>query len=118
MRACLGARDPSKVLDVGSIPTARSNNVDNLIECATIWTIESGSWARLRLPGVRVVLDNVNRKIHECYEHVEDCKRQADADPAARGDFLIIAEGWLVLARSYEFAERLTQPNAASSASK
>jgi hypothetical protein len=62
------------------------------------------------------VLDNVSRKIRECYEHVEDCERLADAqsDPEARKDFLIIAEGWLVLARSYEFAERI----AASSASR
>jgi hypothetical protein len=57
------------------------------------------------------VLDNVSRKVRECYEHAEDCERLADAqsDPAARKDFLIIAEGWLVLARSYEFAERLTR---------
>jgi hypothetical protein len=54
-------------------------------------------------------LDNVNRKIRECYEHAKDCERQAGAqsDPAVRKDFLIIAEGWLVLARSYEFAVRL-----------
>jgi hypothetical protein len=69
---------------------------------------------QLRLPGVRVVLDNVSRKIRECYEHVEDCERLADAqsDFAARKDFLIIAEGWLVLARSYEFAERIAASSA------
>jgi hypothetical protein len=57
------------------------------------------------------VLDNVSRKICECYEHAEHCERLADAqsDAVARKEFLIIADGWLVLARSYEFAERLTR---------
>jgi hypothetical protein len=59
------------------------------------------------------VLDNVSRKIRECYEHVEDCERlAAQSDPATRKDFLIIAEGWLVLARSYEFAERIAASSA------
>ena len=57
------------------------------------------------------VLDNVTDEIRECYEHAEKCKRLAGAqsDAAARMDYLNLAGGWLVLARSYEFTERLTR---------
>jgi hypothetical protein len=57
------------------------------------------------------VLDNVSAKIRRCHEHAEDCEQLASAqsDPAARKDFLNIAESWLVLARGYEFEERLTR---------
>jgi hypothetical protein len=56
-------------------------------------------------------MDNMSRKIRECYERAKDCARQADAqsDSTTRKEFLIIAEGWLVLARSYEFAKQLTR---------
>jgi hypothetical protein len=71
----------------------------------TAYTVAAG------ICGACVVLDNVSAKIRECYEHAEHCKRLADAesDPAARMDFLRIADGWLVLAISYEFTERLTR---------
>jgi hypothetical protein len=47
-------------------------------------------------------MDNMSRKIRECYEHAEDCERQAAAqsDPTTRKDFHIIAEGWLACTRT------------------
>jgi hypothetical protein len=57
------------------------------------------------------VLDNLSEKIRECYRHAEDCERRAkeQCDPALRQDFLDTARRWTVLARSYEFTDRLSR---------
>jgi hypothetical protein len=48
-------------------------------------------------------------KALECYEHADHCARQAEQqrDPKLREDFRYLERGWLKLARSLEFAERL-----------
>jgi hypothetical protein len=48
-------------------------------------------------------------KIRDCLQHAEDCARQADAqtDPTLKQDFLDTERRWLLLARSYEFTQRL-----------
>jgi hypothetical protein len=57
------------------------------------------------------LLENLSEKIRECYQHAEDCERQAkiQTDPALRQDFLDSAARWIKLAHSYEFTERLTR---------
>jgi predicted DNA-binding transcriptional regulator len=52
-----------------------------------------------------------SEKIRECYRHAEVCKREAAAqtDPVLRKGFLDTAAGWVKLAQSYEFEERLTR---------
>jgi hypothetical protein len=62
------------------------------------------------LAGGRVVLNNVSEQIRECYRRAEECARKAAAqtDPKLKADFLDLERHWLVLARSYDFAERLT----------
>ena len=57
----------------------------------------------------RVVLNNVSEQIRECYRHAEDCARKAAAqtDPELNASFLDLERRWLVLARSYDFTERL-----------
>ena len=56
------------------------------------------------------VLNNLSEQIRDCLEHAEECARRAAAqtDPALRDDFLRLEKRWLELARSMEFAERLT----------
>jgi hypothetical protein len=58
----------------------------------------------------RVVLNNLSEGIRECLQHAEDCARKAatQTDPALRDDFLRLEKRWLDLARSMEFAERLS----------
>ena len=58
----------------------------------------------------RAVLDGISEQIRECYRHAEDCGRKAAAqtDPKIKADFLDLERRWLVLARSYDFTERLT----------
>ena len=55
------------------------------------------------------MLSNVSEQIRECYRHAEDCARKAaaQADPTLKADFLDLERRWLVLARSYDFTERL-----------
>ena len=55
------------------------------------------------------MLSNVSEQIRECYRHAEDCARKAaaQADPILKADFLDLERRWLVLARSYDFTERL-----------
>jgi hypothetical protein len=57
------------------------------------------------------MLENLSANIRECYRHAEDCERRAAAerDPALRNDFLDTARRWIILARSYEFSERLNR---------
>ena len=56
------------------------------------------------------MLKNLSEEICECYRHAEDCARKAAAqtDPTLKADFLDLERRWLVLARSYDFTERLT----------
>jgi hypothetical protein len=56
------------------------------------------------------MLNSMSEQIRECYRHAEDCARKAaaQADPMLKRDFLDLERRWLVLARSYEFTERLT----------
>jgi hypothetical protein len=56
------------------------------------------------------MLNNLSEQIRECLRHAEDCARQAAAQtcPNLREDFLDMERRWLLLARSYEFTERLT----------
>jgi hypothetical protein len=53
---------------------------------------------------------NLSQEIRECYGRAEQCKRLAEGalTPTAKADYLAMAERWLSLARSYEFAERLS----------
>jgi hypothetical protein len=59
------------------------------------------------------VLSNLSEEIRECYRHAEDCalKASAQLDPKRKQDFLDLQQRWLFLARSYKFAERLTEIN-------
>ena len=54
--------------------------------------------------------NNLSEQIRECLEHAEECARKAGAqtDPKIKADFLDLERRWLLLARSYEFTERLT----------
>ena len=54
--------------------------------------------------------NNLSEQIRECLEHAEECARKAAAqtDPKIKADFLDLERRWLLLARSYEFTERLT----------
>ena len=55
------------------------------------------------------MLANLSEQIRDCLQHAEDCARQADAqtDPTLKQDFLDTERRWLLLARSYEFIQRL-----------
>ena len=55
------------------------------------------------------MLHSLSEEIRKCYEHAEDCARQADAvaDDKLRADYLRLEAGWLKLARSYELGQRL-----------
>jgi PAS domain S-box-containing protein len=52
---------------------------------------------------------NLSDKITLCYERAAEAKERADEmlDPEAKADFLNMEKRWLLLARSYEFGERL-----------
>jgi hypothetical protein len=56
------------------------------------------------------MLQNLSKDIRECYQRAEHCRRAAEtADTAStKDDFLDMERRWLSLARSYEFAERLS----------
>ena len=55
------------------------------------------------------MLNNLSEQVRQCHLHAEHCARQAgvQADPKLKGDFLEMERRWLMLARSYEFAQRL-----------
>jgi PAS domain S-box-containing protein len=59
--------------------------------------------------GACAVLQNLSDEIKLCYERAAEAKERADQalDPEAKADFLNIERRWLLLARSYEFGERL-----------
>jgi hypothetical protein len=56
------------------------------------------------------VQNNLSEQIRDCHRHAEDCARRAAAQscPKLKQDFLDLERRWLVLARSYQFTERLT----------
>jgi PAS domain S-box-containing protein len=58
---------------------------------------------------VRALLHNLSDKVRLCYERAAEAKERADEmlDPEAKTDFLNAEKRWLLLARSYEFGERL-----------
>jgi hypothetical protein len=55
-------------------------------------------------------LKSLSVQIRECLGRAEACARQAAAqtDPSLKRDFLDMERPWLFLARSYEFADRLS----------
>ena len=61
------------------------------------------------LPTVRAMLQNLSEQVRLCYERAAEAKERADEthDPEAKADFLNMERRWLLLARSYEFGERL-----------
>jgi lipopolysaccharide/colanic/teichoic acid biosynthesis glycosyltransferase len=56
------------------------------------------------------MLQKLDSEIRECYRHAAECSRRADEsqDSLTKQDFLDAEKRWLCLARSYEFAERLS----------
>jgi hypothetical protein len=59
---------------------------------------------------VRAMRQKLRREIRECYLRAEQCRRLAEVapTPSARAEFLDMERRWLSFARSYEFAERLS----------
>jgi PAS domain S-box-containing protein len=62
------------------------------------------------------LLQNLKEEIRLCHERAGEAKERADLvlDPEAKSDFLDMERRWLLLARSYEFGQRLddfTQEN-------
>jgi hypothetical protein len=55
------------------------------------------------------LLENLSEILRQCYEHAEECARQAQAvqNKKLRADYLRLEERWLKLARSYELGQRL-----------
>ena len=56
------------------------------------------------------MLQNLSTEIRDCLNHAEDCARQAklQPDPQLRQDFFDLEQRWRKLARSYEFAGRIS----------
>jgi hypothetical protein len=56
------------------------------------------------------MLNNLSEQIRGCLLHAEDCARKvaAQTDLGLRDDFVRLEKRWLELARSIEFAERLS----------
>ena len=57
------------------------------------------------------MLGKISENAAEAYRRAEACARKAEAatDPKVRLDFLEMERRWLILARSYEFVDRLDQ---------
>jgi hypothetical protein len=57
------------------------------------------------------MLQNLSEEIRECLSRAEECKRLSKTalTPAAIKDYVDMEQRWLALARSYEFAERLSR---------
>jgi len=55
------------------------------------------------------MLNFLSEQIRQCHMHAEHCARQAgiQIDQKLKADFLEMERRWLMLARSYEFAQRL-----------
>jgi hypothetical protein len=56
------------------------------------------------------MLQNLNEEIRECLVHAEECGRLSKTafNPCGIKDYLDMDQRWLNRARSYEFAERLS----------
>jgi hypothetical protein len=56
------------------------------------------------------MLQKLDSEIRECHRHAAECSRSADEsrDASTKQDILDMAKRWLCLARSYEFAEQLS----------
>jgi hypothetical protein len=56
------------------------------------------------------MLQKLSEEIRECLRRAEECKRLSKTalTPSAIKDYLDMEQRWLNLARSYEFAERLS----------
>ena len=56
------------------------------------------------------MLKNLSEQIRDCYKQAEDCARKATAqtDPRLRQDYLDLEQRWLLLARSCDLTQRLT----------
>jgi hypothetical protein len=56
------------------------------------------------------MLQNLSEEIRECLRRAEECKRLAKTALSASAiqSYLDMEQRWLALARSYEFAERLS----------
>jgi len=76
------------------------------------WTTFAGRrWRRSRQPcGRRTILQNLSEDIRECLRRAEECKRSSKTALSAPSieSYLDMERRWLSLARSYEFAERLS----------
>ena len=61
--------------------------------------------------GRRAVLQNLSEEIRECLQRAEECRllSKTAPSPAAIKGYLDMEQRWLTLARSYEFAERLSR---------
>jgi hypothetical protein len=57
------------------------------------------------------MLQHLSNEIRECYRYAEDCRRLAEAatDPVNKQDYLAMEQRWLGLARTYDFAERVSR---------
>jgi len=58
-----------------------------------------------------IVLRKLSTEISECYRLAEQAREWAKeaTDPRIREDLLTVERSWLLLARSYDFSERLTR---------
>jgi hypothetical protein len=56
------------------------------------------------------MLQNLSERIRLCYERAAKARQQAEEtnDPKAKADFLNTERRWLLLARSYQHSESLT----------
>ena len=56
------------------------------------------------------MLNNLSEQIRNCYQHADDCARKAaeQTDPQLKQDFVDLEKRWLLLARSFDFNERLS----------
>ncbi len=54
---------------------------------------------------------HLDKAIDECREHAAHCARKAETalEQGVRDDFLRLAQSWLQLARSYEFAQTVVK---------
>src|SRR5262249_21578087 len=84
------------------------------------WRQARGAERPIALPpvlglGGRAMLQNLSEEIRECLRHAEHCKQLSKnaLTPSAIKDYLQMEQRWLSLAHSYEFAERLSNFNAA-----
>jgi hypothetical protein len=60
--------------------------------------------------GGSAMLQNLSEEIRDCLRRAEECKRLAKTALSASAiqSYLEMEQRWLALARSYEFAERLS----------